>query len=178
MAEDTGTDIIFPVINQFCNPFLIRKEITGESGSVNPAFTDRLRSRLGRESACTYNRDINKLPDMLNIFKITVLRHINGRMRPVPRVVCSVIAIEHIVSGILQKLCSLLRLFHISSHFFIILAGKSSLSEAFCFGYHTVTQGYRKIIPALFLNGFNYLCRKPVSVLKASAVFIITLIDI
>ena len=115
---------------------------------------------------------------MLHIFKVAVLGHIYRRMRPVPRVVGSVVAVEHVVACVLQIFCRPLGLFHVAPCFLEFLSRKSAPAHSLGLGYHTVAQGYRKIFAASLLDRLHDLDREAVAVLKRSAVFICAVVHI
>ena len=132
VAQDTGTDIFLPSFHQFGHPCLISEEPPGESRAVDPAFCDCLCRCKRIHPPGAYNRNIHKLPDMLHIQKITILRHIDWRMRPIPGIVCSIIAIEHIVACILKILHRLFGFRHIPSCLLIVLSRQRAFPESLC----------------------------------------------
>ena len=130
MAEDTWSDILWPVFNKLCDPFLVCKEWTGKACAVDSSFLYGFSCCKWIHSSCSHHRNIHKLPYVLHILEIAVLRHVDRRMCPVPGVISSVVAVEHIVSSLFQKLCSLLAFRHISSCFDILFSRKGSFPEA------------------------------------------------
>ena len=99
-------------------------------------------------------------------------------MSPVPRVVCTVVTVEHIIACLLQVLNCALTLLHISARFDIILTGKRTLAEILSLGKHAVSQRYGEILSAHLFNCLNNFNRKAVSVFEGAAVAVITLIYI
>ena len=130
MTANTRLDIFFSVFHQFCNPCGIGKKLSCKSDSVNFIFFNSARSLLRSHSAGTNNRYVDKLFYVFHIFKVTVLRHISGRMSPIPSIICTVVAVEHIITCVLQVFCGTLRFFHISADFRILFAGQCTLAEA------------------------------------------------
>ena len=115
---------------------------------------------------------------MFNIRKVAILGHVYRRMSPVPGVVCSVVAVQAVISRVLKILRGFFRFFHIPADFGVFLPGKCTLTEALCFGYDTVAERHREIVAAGFFDRLYYLNRETVSVFKASAVLIGTFIHI
>ena len=138
MTENTGTDIVLLSIHQLRYPFLVCQELTGKPGTVKPAIPDRICCHTGIHTSCTHHRNIHELTDMLHILKVTVFRHINRGMCPIPGIVGSIVAVEHVISGILQIFNRLLRLCHITSGFHILFPRQCSLAEALGLRFHAV----------------------------------------
>ncbi len=100
-------------------------------------------------------------------------------MSPIPGVVSSVIAVEHIVACILQELGSFFGFFHIAANFYeIIFTRHSTLAKALGLGNNRVAQRHREILAANLFNFFDYLCSQAVSVLKRAAIFVGPLVGI
>ena len=125
------TYIVLFVVHQFCDPCLIREELTRKARAVNSAPRDRFRSRFGIEPSCADNGDVDKFLYMFNVGKIAVFGHIYRGMSPVPRIVCAVVAVQTVVTRVLQIFCRLFGLFHIAPDFRIVFSRKSALTEAF-----------------------------------------------
>ena len=115
---------------------------------------------------------------MFGIGKIAVFRHIDGRMRPVPGVICSVIAVQHVITGFFQELCGYFTFLHVTACLSEFFSGKSAGAEAFCFGDNAVAQGNREITPAFLLDRFDDFSRKTVAVFKRTAIVIGSCVDI
>ena len=98
-------------------------------------------------------------------------------MRPIPRVVGSVVGVEHIVARVLQILCRSLGLLHISADLNVVLSGHRALAEALHLGLYRVTKRYGVVLAARLLDRLDDLCGEAVTVLKASAVIVGTLIE-
>ena len=73
-------------------------------------------------------------------------------MCPIPGIIGSVVAVEHGVSGFLQILNSFLGLCHVAAKLLKFLAWHSTLVPALCFGNNRITEGYREIIPGIFVD--------------------------
>ena len=101
MAENTWPDILRSTFHKLCDPLLVCKEWAGKACSVYLSFLDGSGGSKWVHSSSAYYRNIDKLSDMLNVLKVTVLRHIDRRVSPIPCVICSVVAVEHIVSSVL-----------------------------------------------------------------------------
>ena len=140
MAENARTDILFLVLHELCDPLGIRKERSGESGTVQLSFRNGFCGSRRIKTAGSYDRDVDKLPDMLNIGQIAVFRHVHRRMCPIPCIIGTVIAVQHVIACILQVLRCLFALFHVTSDFHIVFAGKRTFTEPLGFGNHTVAQ--------------------------------------
>ena len=115
---------------------------------------------------------------MLNVGKIAVFGHIDRRMRPVPCIVCTVVAVEAVIARILKILCGALGFLHVTPHLGVILARESALTEALGLGYDAVSERYREIVAAGGFYRLYDLDREAVSVFKRSAVFVGTLVDV
>ena len=178
VAQNAGADIIFLIVHQLRHPFLVRQELSGESGTVDFSVCNGSRSCLRIHTSGAYHRDIHEFTDMRHILQIAVLRHIDRRMCPVPGIIGSVITVQHIITGILQILCCFFGFCHITACFCEAFSGKCSFAEALGLGFHTVTKGYREILSADFLDLFYDLCGETISVFKRTAVFIGTLIHV
>ena len=93
MAQYARTYIILFFLHKLCDPLRISKELSCKTCAVDLSLRDRFRRDAWIHSACADHRNINKLTNMFHIFKITVFRHIDGRMRPVPCIVGTVVAV-------------------------------------------------------------------------------------
>ena len=93
VAQNAGADIIFLIVHQLRHPFLVRQELSGESGTVDLTVCNGSRSCLRIHTSGAYHRDIHEFTDMRHILQIAVLRHIDRGMSPVPGIVSTVIAV-------------------------------------------------------------------------------------
>ena len=120
MAQDAGTDIFFLIVHKFGDPSGIRQKLSGKTGTVEFPLSDLFRCRFRVHPSCTDDRNIAILADVFDILQVAVFRHIDRWMCPVPCVIGSVIAIQHIVSRFLQKLHGDFGFFHIPADFRIV----------------------------------------------------------
>ena len=178
VAQDAGPDLIFSSFKELVDPLRIRQELPRKACSVDAAPRDCLRRRNGIHAPCADHRDIHKFADVFHIFQVAVLGHVDRRVRPVPCVISSIVAVEHIIARVLKIFCRPLGLFHVAPGFLIFLTGKRAAAEALRLGDHAVAQGHGEIIPADILYRLNDLHREAVAVLERSAVFIRAVIDI
>ena len=178
VAENAGTDVILLVIHHLRDPLLIGEELTRESCAVKLAFLYRVRGNSRIEAAGADNGNVAELLDVFNILEVAVLGHVDGRVSPVPCVVCAVVAVEAVITGILKILDSLLGLCHIASYFGIGLARERALTEALGLGNYAVAQGDREVVAARLLDSLNYLDCETIAILKRAAVFVGALVDI
>ena len=178
VAQNTGADLLLSSFDQFVDPLRIRKELSCKSRAVNAASGDRVRCCHRIHSSGADNRNIHKFSDVLHILQVAVLGHVDRRVRPVPCIIGSVVAVEHVVTGVLKIFCRPLGLLHIAPCFLELLAGKRAAAESLRLGDHAVTQGHREIISAGLLDRLNDLHREAVAVLERSAVFICAMIHI
>ena len=178
VAKDTGTDIVLLAVHHLGYPLLVCKERAGKACAVKLAVLNRIRSNSRVKTTCADDGDIDKVLYVLNIGKVAVFGHINRGMRPVPCVVCTVIAVKAVVACVLKIFCCLLGFLHVTAYLNIVLAGDCALTEALCFGNNAVTKRNREIVAASLFDCLNDLDRETVAVLEASAVFVGTLVDI
>ena len=99
-------------------------------------------------------------------------------MGPVPGIVGAVVAVEHIVAGILQVLDGLLGLGHIAAELHELLAGNGALAEALGLGHHGVTQGHGEVLAADGLDGLDDLHSEAVAVFEGAAVLVGTVVHV
>jgi hypothetical protein len=108
VAADAGTDLFGLIRHELADPSGIGQELTGDAHAIEFAFFDRFGADFGGHAARADDRDRDELLDVLDIFEVAVLRHIERRMAPIPSIVGAVIAVEHVVAGILEILRGLL----------------------------------------------------------------------
>ena len=177
MTADTGTNVLESVLNKLGNPLSVCKELSCNTNTVDSAFSNSLSTNVRLHTACTYYGDVNELLDVSNVVKVTVLGHVHRGMCPVPGVICTVVCVKHIVTCVLKILCSSLGLFHVTTNLDVLLTGNSTLAEALHLGLYRVTERNGEVLATLGLDCLNNLCCKAVSVLKAAAVFVGTLVE-
>ena len=178
VAKDAGADILLPILDDLGEPLGVGKEVAGEACAVELAVGNCLGCDVEGHPAGANNWDINEILDMLDILKVAVLGHIDGRMCPIPCVIGAVIAVEHIIARILQILGRYLGLLHVSADLDVILAGESALTEALGLGDYRISERNGEILAAFLLDSLDYLGCETISVLKGAAVFVGPLIDI
>ena len=178
VAKDTGADILLPALDDLGEPLGVGKEVAGEARAVELAVGNCLCCGIEGHPAGANDGDIDKFLDMLDILKVAVLGHIDGRMCPIPCVIGAVIAVEHIIARILQILCGYLGLLHVSADLDVILAGESALTEALGLGDYRISERNGEILAAFLFDSLDYLGCEAISVLKGAAVFVGPLIDI
>ena len=98
-------------------------------------------------------------------------------MSPIPRVVSTVVSIEHIIAGILQILGCPLGFFHITAHFGGGVTGDKTLGKALQLGLNAVAQGYGERRTALGLDGLDNFSGETVAVFKGAAILVSTLVE-
>ena len=177
VTADTGLDVLYSVLDKLCYPLGIGKELSCNSNAVYSALGNRLRAHLGIHSTRADHGNIDKFLNMSYVLKVAVLRHIHRGMRPIPRVVGSVVRVEHIVARVLKILCRALGLFHITSDLNVILTGHSALAESLHLGLYGITNGYGEVLAARLFYSLYDLSRKAISVLKAAAVLVGALVE-
>ena len=166
MASDTRLDLIFSVLKDLGYPFRIYEVLTGDTQSVYSSLLDLLSRELDVHLSCAYYRLVSELLDMGYIFEVAVVRHIDRRMSPVPRVICSVVAVEHIISCVREVLDRLLGFSHVTSEFYELFARLSALEPALGLGYYGVSESYREVLSAFSLARLYDLNRESESVFE------------
>ena len=177
VTADARLDVLKSVLNKLCDPLGINEELTCNANGVYSALGNCLSAHLGVHSSRADHGNINELLDVSNVVKVTVLGHIHRRMRPIPRVVGTVISVEHIVARVLKILCRSLGLCHGSSYLNVVLARHRALAKSLHLGLYRVAQRNGIVLSTRFLDSLNYLSGEAVTVLKASAVFVGALIE-
>ena len=91
-------------------------------------------------------------------------------MRIIPRVVCTVVAVEEVIAGFFKDLYCLFGLFESAAYFGELLTRDRALIKAARHRTDGVAQGYRVVISADLLDLPDYFTGKAQTVLKTSAV--------
>ena len=177
MAAYAGFDVLRSILQQLRDPFRVSEELAGHADGINFSIRNGLGTNFGIHSPGAYHRNIHKLLDVCNIGKITVLRHVHGRMRPVPRIVGAVVSVEHVISCVLKILCCPLGLLHIPPDLGVIFTRHGTVAESLHLGLYGITQRYRVILPAGFFDSFNNLRGKAIAIFKVTAIFIRALVE-
>ena len=178
VTADAGANAFQIAGHELGDPLRICQKLPGNAYAVYAAFGHGPGSHLRLHAPGADHGDIHKLLNVLCLCQVAVLRHIRGRMGPVPGIVGAVVAVEHVIAGFLQIPGGLFTFFHIPSHFSVGFAGQGALAEPFCFGDYGITQRHGKILSAGGLDGLDDLHRETVAVFKAAAVFVCPLVGI
>ena len=123
VAENAGTDIVLSVLHHLRDPLLVGEELTRKACAVELALLYRVRGDSRVEASGADNGDVTELLDVFDILEVAVLGHIDGRVSPVPCIVGAVVAVEHIIARILQKLRGDLGLGHVAGDKIMTLSG-------------------------------------------------------
>ena len=178
VAVDAGLDLLLAVLKELVDPFGIDEVLTADAHRVDAALGDLLGSELGLHLTGADDRLGGEVLDVLDIRNVAVGRHIDRRMRPVPGVVGAVIAVEHVVAGVLEILDGLFRLGHIAAELNKLLAGDGALAEALRLGDDGVAQRHGEVLAAQLLDLLHDLNGKAVAVLERSAVLVGTVVHV
>ena len=113
VAADAGFDVLDPILDQLGHPFTVRQKLSGHTHTVDETVGDRLRAHIRFHPSGTDHWDVHEFLDVGHILQITVLGHIHGRVSPVPGIVSTIVAVEHIVARVLQIPGCLFRFGHV-----------------------------------------------------------------
>ena len=178
MTVDAGLDVLHPILQDLVDPLGIDQVLTGDTHRVQTARGD-LFGGLGGVHLTGADHGLGgEVLDVLHLGQVAVLRHIDRGMRPVPGVIRTVVAVEHIVPGLFQVLDGLLGLGHIAAKLGEFLAGDSALAEALGLGHHGVAQRHGEIFAADGLNGLDDLHGEAVTVFERAAVLVGTVVHV
>ena len=172
VAADAGLDLLLAALLQLVDPLVVDKVLAGDGDGVDLAFRDGFRGNGGFHLAGTYHRDIAEVLNVLDFGKVAVVRHVLRRMRPVPGVVGAVVAVEHVVAGVLQLLDHDLALGHVAAELDKLLAGHRALEEVLRLGDNGVAQGYGEVAARGVLYVLDDICGEAQSVVQAAAVLV------
>ena len=177
MAADARTNIVQLPFLELVSEIRIGKERSPHSHHVDLPFCNFSVCKLGIiESAAADYRNIDPGLHFFYIFEITGLRHIDRRMRPVPCVVRSVVAVKHVVARFFEHLCDFLTFIVIASELLILFTRKSASIEVLCLGNNAVADRNREIFSAFLLDRPNNFTWKSQTIFQTSAVLVLSLI--
>ena len=166
VAEDAGADVLPPVLHQLRHPRRIGEEGARKARAVQLARGDGLRRGLRRQPPGADDGNVHEAADVAHVRKVAILRHVDRRMRPVPRVVGAVVAVQHVVARVLQEPCGKLGFRHVAPDLGVAFAGKRALPQPLGPGDDAVAQRHGEILPAGGLDGLDNLRREAVAVLQ------------
>ena len=172
VTGDAGLYLIHAPLAHLGYYLIVREELASDADAVYPACGNSLGGGVYLHASGAVYRLGSELLYMLNIAEIAVERHVYRRVRPVPCVVCAVIAGEHVIARVFEVLYRALGLRHIAANLGKYLAGNSTLTEALCLADDAVPQGYGEVLSAELLYLLHDLNGETVAVLKAAAVFV------
>ena len=178
VAENARADIGLAVFEHLGKPFRVSQEVASKARAVKFSCSDGLGCGIQRHAPRADDGDIDEVFDMLDLGQIAVFRHIHRRMRPVPRVIGSVVAVEHVIARILQEFRGNLGLGHVAACFDVVLAGQRALPEALGLRDDGIAQRHREIRAAGGLDGLDDLSGEAVAVFQTAAVLIRALVDV
>ncbi|CDD09463.1 unknown [Clostridium sp. CAG:349] len=178
VAADAGVNRRDIVVHKLGYPCGIGKELTSNAQAVDFAFGDCFRANVGFHTAGAHDGNVNEFFDVSDVIEVAVLRHIGTGVSPVPGVVCAVVAVEHIVAGVLEIFCGSFAFFHIAADLNVVFAGKRAFAESFGFGNDGISQRNGEVVAARLFDGFNDFDGEAVSVFKRSAVFVRPLVGV
>ena len=165
-------DFIFSVFHEFCYPFRINQKLSSNSHCINLVFLDCFCTGFWIHSSSTNNWHCCELLDVSNVFQITVFRHIARRMCPIPCIIGSVVAVEHVIACFFKMFDCFFTFFHVSSSLCEFFTWKSTFAETFCFAGDWISERNREIQTTLCFDFFNDVCCKTISIFKRATIFI------
>ena len=172
VAADTRTDVVFLIVDHLRDPFGVCEELTADGHGSDLAFGNGFGADGGLHLAGADARLVSELLDVRDIFEAAVVRHVLRRMCPVPGIVCTVVAVEHVIACVGQVLDGALGLFHGTADFDVVFAGHGAGAVTLGLGDDGVTQRDREVVAAFALDLFDDLDRETITVLEGSAVFV------
>ena len=173
VAADAGVNFVFAALHELGDPLGIRQKLPRDAHAVQLARGNRLSRDAGGHSSRANHGNVHELLDVAGLLEVAVLIHIHRRMAPIPGVVGAVVAVEHIVAGVLKELRGPFAFLHVAPGFLKLFAGKRAFSEALRLGDDRVAQRHREVLSAGSLDGLYDFGREAVPVFEAAAVAVV-----
>ena len=178
VTVDAGLDVLYAVLQDLVDPLGVHQVLAGDAHGVQTSGGDLLGGLGGVHLTGADHGLGGEVLDVFHLGEVAVLGHIDRGMGPVPGIVGAVVAVEHIVAGILQVLDGLLGLGHIAAELHELLAGNGALAEALGLGHHGVTQGHGEVLAADGLDGLDDFHSEAVAVFEGAAVLVGTVVHV
>ena len=179
VAADAGLDLVLTALEDLVNPLGVNEVLTRDGNCIETAGSDLFRGLDRIHTAGAGDGLVGELLDVLDVLEVAVVGHVLRRMCPVPCVVSTVVAVEHVVAGIAQVLDGLLGLGHVTAELFEVgLIRHSALAPSLGLGDDGVTQGHREVGAGLTLDGLHDLDRETETVLERAAVLVGTMVPV
>ena len=178
VASDARLDFLVSVFLDLGYPLRVNEVLTGDTESIDLTLLDSLSSKLDVHLSCADYRLVSELLDVSYILEVAVVRHVDRRVSPVPCIVCTVVAVEHVISHVAEILDGLFGFSHVTSELFELFARLCALEPALCLGYYGVSKSNREVLSALSLDSLNYLDRESESVLERTAVLVSSVVHV
>ena len=179
VAADAGLDLVLTALEDLVDPLGVNEVLTRDGNCIETAGSDLFRGLDRIHTAGAGDGLVGELLDVLDVLEVAVVGHILRRMCPVPCVVSTVVAVEHVVAGIAQVLDGLLGLGHVTAELFEVgLIRHSALAPSLGLGDDGVTQGHREVGAGLTLDGLHDLDRETETVLERAAVLVGTMVPV
>jgi len=173
VAADAGLDLVLTALEDLVDPLGVNEVLTRDGNCIETAGSDLFRGLDRIHTAGAGDGLVGELLDVLDVLEVAVVGHVLRRMCPVPCVVSTVVAVEHVVAGIAQVLDGLLGLGHVTAELFEVgLIRHSALAPSLGLGDDGVTQGHREVGAGLTLDGLHDLDRETETVLERAAVLV------
>ena len=179
MTGNARSDIGFLSIPELVAEIGIGEQRSAHAHHVNTSVRNGFISQLRViKPAAADHRNMNVFADLCHIVQVQCLRHIHRRMRPVPGIIRTVVAVQHVIAGFLQDLCDADAFVDVTAEFLKRFARHGTLVEALGIALDGIPYGYREVISAFLLDGFDNLNREAQTVLQTAAVFILAVVVI
>ena len=160
------------------HPLGVNQVLARYGDGVQLAGGDFARGDFGLHLTGTYDRDVAEVLYVLDVGEVAVVGHVLRRMRPVPGVVGAVVAVEHVVAGVLQLLDHDLALGHVAAELYELLAGHRALEEVLRLGDDGVAQGDGEVAARGVLYVLDYVGGVAQAVIQAAAVLVGAVVEI